>query len=228
MVLDDETSRADAKPKPPAPEAPSPAAAWPAPAPPEKPSPEAATFLVHEPDERTFGIGVSSQLMTGTGAGIIAGLSAFTVSEVANGWFLRPALSIGRTATEIASSSDVYATWGAARFDACKRLPGNYLERRGIQLDLCGGADMGFLHFDAATPPAGATASPAGPRTTPFVALGPSLAFRGELGSDLSLWVRAVTELNVFPTSFVDGNGTNVEPSWLLARAEVGVSWRLR
>jgi len=195
----------------------------------DRPSnPDAELFLSHSEEQRTFEIGIATHLLAGTGVGAIAGASVFTVSEVGDGWFLRPSLAIGRTMTELVPSSDVYATLGAGRFDACKRLPGNYLERRGMQLDMCGGADLGFMHFDAPTPASGAT-SPAGQgRTTPFFAIGPSLALRGELGSDLAVSVRGMAELNVIRESFVDGAGSNVDPSIVIGRAEVGVSWRLR
>jgi hypothetical protein len=172
---------------------------------------------------RSFEIGVASHMMSGTGTGTIAGLSAFTVSELSSGWFLRPALAIGRSTSELSPSNDVYATWGAARVDVCSRLSGNYLERRGLQLDLCGGTDLGFMHFDE---PEGAHVMAA--RTTPFMAIGPSIAIRGELGSDLAVFVRAVAELNVLPETFIDSAGSDVEPSWLIGRGEVGLSWRLQ
>jgi hypothetical protein len=227
LVLDDALEHARnevAKPPPPPPAL----APWPAPAPNERPSPEAQLFLKHPEDARSFELGVSTQLISGTGAGTIAGASIFAVTEAADGWFLRPSLGVGRTTQELSPQSDVYATWGAARFDACKRLPGNYLERRGIQLDLCGGGDLGFLHFDAPTPAPGSAVPPGDARTIPFVALGPSLALRGELGSELSALVRGTTELNVIRESFADASGSNVTPAWLLYRAEVGLSWRLR
>jgi hypothetical protein len=237
LVLDDEVRRAAAESPPPAP-APtpppetsaSPTMGWHGAAHGDHPSsPDAELFLAHPQDqERTFEIGVATHLITGTGVGGIAGASIFFVSEVGDGWFLRPSLGFGRTTTELAPSSDVYATLGAGRFDACKRLPGNYLEKRGMQLDMCGGADLGFMHFDAPTAGAGLTTPVGQARTTPFFAVGPSLALRGEMGSDLAVTIRGVAELNLIRESFIDGAGTSVDPSLIIGRAEVGLSWRLR
>ena len=73
----------------------------------------------------------------------------------------------------------------AGRFDACLRFPGLYTQNRGIQLDLCGGADFGFLSDSTDDV------------TLPFVSVGPSLDLRGELGSSLSASIRAVAGVNV-------------------------------
>jgi hypothetical protein len=217
LVLDEEVERAKAVPKP-APPIESPMTMWPAPSPPEKPSPEAHLFLHHGDDERSFEVGVGSFLMAGTGAGVIAGLSLFSIAETGNGWFLQPGVSIGRTVQELQQTSDVYATWGAGRFDACKRLPGNYLERRGIQ-----------LHFDAPsdTPIAQGYKQSTG-RTIPVFDVGPSFALRGELGGDLSVIVRGMLGLNVVRESFIDQTGTNAQPGWLVGRGEIALTWRLR
>jgi len=229
LVLDQEMTRAAEKAESEerakaAPIAPAPL--WPAPAPAEKPSPEADLFLQHSEDKRIIELGVSTWLMGGTGGGTIAGPSIYAIVEVGDGWFLRPQISVGRTIKELESQSDVYATWGATRFDACKRLPGNYLDRRGMQLDLCGGADLGFLHFDNPSDLPGA--EPSGGRTLPFLAVGPSLALRGELGSDLSVTLRGVAEINLIRDSFLLEEGLSVNPSIFVGRGEVGLSWRLR
>jgi len=225
LVLDAEVERTKAAASIPPPAEPAPEL-WPIPAPedPEQPSPEASLFLAHPVNERQIEVGLASYLMAGTGTGMLVGGSLFTVSEVGDGWFLRPALSLGRTFVEIVPTTHAFATLGAARFDACKRLPGNYLDKRGIQLDLCGGADVGFLYID------GQTASQIIPMsepsaTLPLFALGPSVDLRGELGNELSVLVRGVAEWNIVRTSA--DNGT-VTPALLIGRTEVGLSWRLR
>ena len=196
LVLDAEVERAKEVPPPPPP-LPSPDL-FPRPPPqePEKPSPEASLFLAHSEDERQLEVGMASYLMAGTGTGMLIGGTLFSVSEVGNGWFLRPALSLGRTFVEIVPTTHAFATLGAARFDACKRLPGNYLDKRGIQLDLCGGADVGFLHIDEQDKSMTVPTSEPGV-TLPLFAIGPSVDLRGELGNELSVLVRGVVEWNV-------------------------------
>jgi len=218
LVLDAEVQRAQDEapvPPPPPPQAP----AWPAPAPPpEKPAPESQLFLSHPAQERDIEIGAASLAMTGTGTGVIAGGTLFEISEVGAGWFLRPSLAVGRSISELAPPYYGLATLGSGRFDACKRIPGNYLDRRGLQLDICAGPEVGFVNLVGL-----GSASPS--ETLPLLALGPSIDFRGELGNALSVIVRGVVNLNALPESTPDGL---VSEAVLSARAEVGISWRLR
>jgi hypothetical protein len=220
LVLDAELERSGSSSKAPPPSpaprtasveeaaSPSPVQLWPAPAPREKPQPEARLLLAHPEGERTIEVGLTTFLMGGTGSGIVAGPSAFAVFEVGRGWFLRPTVAVARTLEDLSPSSD--ATWGAARFDACGRVPGFYLERRGIQLDVCGGAEGGVLAGSG--------------WLLPFAAVGPSMGLRGELGGDLSAMVRAVAEVNLLRDTSTPG----VDPSLFVGRAEVGLSWRIR
>jgi hypothetical protein len=164
--------------------------------------------------------------MGGTGAGAVAGPAIFAVMETGRGWFLRPQIAIGRTLQELAASGDVYGTWGATHFDACKRMPGNYLEQRGIQLDLCGGSDLGFLKFDEKSDVPGPKPIASG-RTLPFFAVGPSVGLRGELGSELSASIRGVVEVNLIRETFID-DPFRVEPALFVGRTEVTLSWALR
>jgi hypothetical protein len=130
----------------------------------------------------------------------------------------------------VVASADVYATVGMTHFDACRRIPGNYLERRGIQLDLCGGSDLGFVSIDAPSLPESTDKKAPGltGRTLPLFALGPGISLRGELGSDLSAELRGYAGWNVVRQSFVDASGTEVEPSMFVARGELGLTWRLK
>jgi hypothetical protein len=204
---------------------------WPAPAINEKPSPEQFAILRHAPDQRSVEVGVSSFIMGGTGAGALAGPALYGVIEVGDGIFLRPTLAFGRTLTELKPAGDVYGTWGITRFDTCLRIPGFYRDRRGMQLDTCAGADVGFLHFDqSSTNVVSADAAPrAAARTIPFLAFGPSLGLRGELGSDLAVELRGVIGLNVIRESFQDpAFGSRVDPPLIGGRVELGLSWRVR
>lgn len=187
-------------------------------------------FLEHPPGSRSLEVGGGGFLLGGLGSGAVAGPTVFGVVEVGRGWFLRPMLGLGRSLTRIGATPDVYATVGLTHLDACGRIPGNYLERRGIQLDLCGGADLGFQRIDAPSLP-GSTASTTpglSGRTVPVFGAGPAIALRGELGSDLSVDLRGYAGLNVVREPFFDGEGTEVRPTWVTGRAEVGLTWRLR
>ena len=220
---------------PPAASAPSPTStdvvAWPAPAnPTPAPSSDSSLFLEHPPGSRSLEIGGGGFVASGLGVGTLAGPAAFGVVEVGRGWFLRPLVGVGRSIGRVGPGSDVYATLGLTHLDACRRIPGNYLERRGIQLDLCGGSDLGFLMIDPPSLPEGTDRRTPGlsGRTLPIFDVGPALALRGELGSDLSVDLRGFAGLNVARGHFVDGNGVEVQPSWITARAELGLTWRLR
>ncbi len=198
---------------------------WPAPAVLEKPSPEHDWYLHHD-DERTLEFGVGAFLMTGTSVSTMAGAAPYIVVEAGNGVFLRPSIAVAESVSPLASAGEVRATWGAARFDTCLRLPGLYTRHHGIQLDTCGGADLGLTHLGAA--PQGSTGAPVNVVTLPFASVGPSLELRGELGGKLSVALRGVTGLNVARPSFEDGTGARVEtPSWS-GRIEVALSWRLQ
>jgi hypothetical protein len=161
-------------------------------------------------------------IMDGTGAGVIAGPTLFAVVEAGRGWFFRPALFLGGTLE--AESADIYATWAALRIDACGRIPGFYIERHGIQLDLCGGPESGFQHY---TPESSFMGTSTAPPTQGFLALGPSAALRGELGNGLALVLRGVGEVNILTESVPVGS-TTANPSRFIGRAELGLSWQLR
>jgi hypothetical protein len=192
LVLDAEVDRAKSAPGPSAvddPLAAPPAARstslWPVNPPEEKRPPEADLFLRHSSGERTVELGVDSFLMGGTGGGTILGPSIYGVFEAQHGFFLRPALLVGHSIGGLSPTAEAAATFVASRFDACARLPGMYIEHRGMQLDLCAGADIGFSRVDNDVLLAGLSgASPS--RTLPFFGVGPSFGLRGELGNNLS------------------------------------------
>jgi hypothetical protein len=128
--------------------------------------------------------------------------------------------------TPLASAEQARATWAAARFDTCLRLPGLYTRHRGIQLDTCGGADVGLIRFGAA--PLGAAGVPVNVLTLPFASVGPSLELRGELGGSLAVALRGVAGLNIVRPTFQDGTGSTVEAPLWSGRIELALSWRLQ
>jgi hypothetical protein len=223
LVLDAELARSRAAASAAAPEAakvaPAQETPWPAPAAEEKPSPEHSWYLHHD-DERTLEIGVGTFLMAGgTSGSAVAGATPFVIVEAGQGLFLRPALFLGETWTTLApQSSHEVATWAAARFDTCLRIPGLYNEHRGIQLDLCGGAEGGFT--DVRIPNASGVLGST--NRVPYAALGPGVDLRGELGSALSVALRGVGGYNVLQ------DNASRDPPLLSARVEVGLSWRIR
>ncbi len=182
LVLDAEVERAQNLPPPPPPVAPR--------------RPQRSSVAAHEPEKalesgtavegHSLEIGVGGLYLDGllgSSAPPIVGASMHVIVEGPSGWYLRPTLALGRS-TGVVASGDIYATWGAARFDACKRMTGNYLDRRGIQVDMCGGTDLGFLFFDAASAPGGSgtqrqTSTAIDSRTLPLFSPGGSLALRG-------------------------------------------------
>jgi len=185
---------------------------WPAPAVLEKPPPEGEWYLHHERDDpRTLELGLAGFLMSGAGAGAMAGVSPYAIIEAGSGVFLRPALAIGQTLNALNSPPILNALWMIGRFDTCLRVPGLYTHNRGIQLDLCGGADAGFL--DDSTDNA----------IVPYVSVGPSLDLRGDLGSSLAASIRGVTGINV--TS--ETTGPVSQPLWS-GRLELAFSWKVK
>jgi hypothetical protein len=176
-------------------------------------------------EARALEIGLGTLLMTGTGANAMLGITPSLVIETTAAFVVRPALVVGESLTPLGGSN---ATWAAARVDGCLRMPGLYARDRGLQLDLCGGAEAGFTHF--AGPPSGSTGSGAAenPTTLPQLAIGPSIDLRGELGDRLSLLLRGVAEINAIRSGFEEPDSSRVSVPWFAARIEVALSWRVR
>jgi hypothetical protein len=229
LVLDAEAQRphtAAAETQPPSPPVATPASAagdaagggdqaapWPAPEPGEKVSPEHDWYLHHEGASRALEVGVSGFLMTGTGGAAMAGPSPFLYIEVGHGIFLRPSLAFGQTITTLPFGK-VSGTWLNSRFDTCLRLPGLYSSHSGMQLNVCGGGDVGLTFIDAG-------------QTFPFVAIGPSADLRGELGTNLAVALRVVGGFNLFQEPFVENGTPEQVPAWS-GRIELAFSWSLR
>jgi hypothetical protein len=218
LVLDDELSRArDA----------AEAASPPAPAPDEKPIPVTLDKSDWRPPQDpdyvppktakpwTLEMGLTGFLRDGlTGSTGFAGGSAFLAIEVSPGWFVRPAFFLGASTTFVRADDRTGdrapATYVGGRGDFCRRIPGNYIERRGLELDLCLGYDLGGV----------TSRNEGGARSS----IGPAAAFRGEIGSNANLELRLVSGYTLFREALRTEEPVPV----VFAQAEVGVSWRFR
>jgi hypothetical protein len=173
--------------------------------------PPDATLPQHP--KRTIEIGASATLsnspLTLYDAALVGG-DVFTLVEVVRSFFLRPSLG---GATSIGGGTAGYFD---ARMDACLRVPGNYVEHRGLLLDMCAGTELAGLYHQAVTN--GGIPGPA--ITDAIFALSPTIGLRGDLASDLSIEVRGLANFNVAHT----GDTTAL----LSVRAEVGLTWRVR
>jgi hypothetical protein len=181
-------------------------------------------WYLHHGEKRDLEAGVGGFLMTGTAP--VAGATAFIVVEAGNGLFLRPAVLAGQSVSSVSPSIDSRTTMAATRFDTCLRMPGFYNEHRGIQLDTCAGADLGFVLLNGG--PDGTVGVPRNSMTLPYASIGPSLELRGELGSALSATLRGVTGFNLFQPSFTDASGADVQALAWMGRVELDMSWGLR
>jgi hypothetical protein len=188
----------------------------PHPASPPAESPSPAETVDYEMPALELGVGPF--LMVGGAAGGYAGITPFVVDEITPGVFLRPSLAIGQSL-----ATNLTSTWAAARLDTCARLPGRYASRNGIQLDLCGGPDVGFSYIASGTLPG----TPLTSKTVPYVSLGPSLDLHGEVGN-LAVSLRGVIGINVAREGFVDVTGVQVDAPALSWRLELDFSWALR
>jgi hypothetical protein len=175
---------------------------WPPPAPPLVPDPDRTPAARRK---RTFEVGVSSLLMGGTGTGALVGPAFFGVVETVPGLLLRPTLAFASTVQEQRSGF-----WGIARLDACGRIPGNYKESRGIQIDMCAGSEVGFLHAMYGT--------------FPTLAVGPAISMRGDISTTLAAEIRGVGLYNVIREHLDEV----ARVPTLAGRAEVGITWRVQ
>lgn len=192
-----EASPPDEKQQPPSPSGdPPPGGEWPAGTSPAERTPR-------REEGRTLELGAGAFLMSGTGGGAVAGATPFLLVEVAKGVFVRPAIALGKTLP----SQDPVVTWAVTRVDGCLRVAGLYTNLQGMQLDLCGGVDAGMVD----------TAG----KALPYLAFGPSLDLRGELGGDLAVTLRGLFGMNAVHEDSLD------TPLWA-GRGELALSWRLQ
>jgi hypothetical protein len=156
--------------------------------------------------------------MTSTGG--FGGLSPFVTIEVSSGWVLRPSLAVGRATSRLPISATATETSAmshfGARADFCRRIPGNYIERRGIEADLCAGVELGGITSDRGS-------SFGGGSSAARLGMGPSANLRGELGGGLALEVRGLFGVNYLNAPLQ----SEAPPPLVFASAELGVSVRL-
>jgi hypothetical protein len=173
-------------------------------------SPQRDMLLRRDAGPRYLELGASAFLMGNAGRGAIGGVSPFAFIGVGSDVFLRPALAAG-VAGASSASGDGRATWVDGRFDVCFRVTGSYSARAGLQLDTCGGADIGGTW--------------GGGNPLVFAAVGPSVDLRGDLGTNLAVDLRGVFGLNLAHAtqSWMDDE----VPIWS-GRTELAFSWRLQ
>jgi hypothetical protein len=169
-----------------------------------------------EPTARTsrvFEIGTMVYLRNGVMAsGGVSGLSPFVAVEFANAWIVRPSLEVGRST----QATPTVVNHVGGRADVCRRIPGNYIERRGIEADLCAGLEGGVVTTQTGPSARGANAGRFG--------VGPSATLRGELGWGVALEARGLVGANLLLSPLLSDDG---QPPLLFAAAELGVSVRL-
>jgi hypothetical protein len=159
---------------------------------------DSAPVVRDEP--RTFEVGLGTFLMTNTGGKAFLGVTPHVVVQSAHGILLRPAISVGESLPGPVSDTQ----WLSARFDVCSRIHGMYAKGGGLQLDLCGGPDVGFT-----IEPAGSSRA-----TMPYVSLGPSVDLRGDVVQNVSVVLRGVA-------------GVDLVPLGASGRMELALAWRM-
>lgn len=226
LALESEVQRETVAPLPAAPAAPTPPPSAPpnpvraAPIGPASPPFPAATEEepVDAEEEPKLELGVGTFLLAGGAPGGDIGISPFLIGKVGADVFLRPSIALGKP---LAGSTG--STWAAARLDTCERVSGLYTQGQGMQLDLCGGADVGFSYIasgtEAGLPPSGIT--------QPYVDIGPSVDLRAEVGR-LLISLRGLAGFNVAREGFEDATGVRVDPAIWSLRVEMDLSWKLR
>jgi hypothetical protein len=84
-----------------------------------------------------------------------------------------------------------------------------------VQLDMCGGADIGLTFLDAG-------------QDLTLVAPGPSMDLRGELGGSLAVALRLVGGVNLIRQQFTESSGLRDQVPLWSGRIELAFSWDLR
>ncbi len=162
-------------------------------------------------------LGVGTFLMAGGGSGGYVGVTPFLTGDVGEAVFLRPSVALGGSI-----ATNVPSTWGAARLDTCLRLPERYAIRGGLQLDICGGAEVGLSYVVSGTLPG----TPISGQTLPFVELGPGVDLRAEVGN-VAVTLRGVGGVDVARGGYTDVMGARIDEPLLSWRVEVDLAWVL-
>lgn len=161
----------------------------------------------------TFEVGSTLFVRNGVaGDGGIFGVSPFVTITVASTWVLRPALMYGASTSRIPPDESNSANFSAfgGRFDACRRMPGNYIDHRGLEFDACIGGDVVSAWSDRDSTVRGS--------------VGPSAVLRGELGHNFGLEVRPLLGVSLNRSRFM--GAAELPP--FVAGIELGASARFR
>lgn len=167
-----------------------------------------ATHPTSATHERALEIGSMVYVRNGIlASGGMAGVSPFVAVELEDAWVLRPSLAFGRSTQGLVGMSQV-----GGRADVCRRIPGNYTERRGIEADLCAGFEAGVVTSQAVHADSVGRAG-----------VGPAATLRGELAGGVALEVRGLVGANLIQSALLG----QAEAPLVFAAAELGISVRL-
>jgi hypothetical protein len=164
------------------------------------------------PDAQTFEVGSMLFLRNGAAAtGGMFGVSPFVTVSFAEKWVVRPSIAYGTSTSRVPpddSNSATLTSFGG-RLDVCRRLPGNYIDRRGIEFDACMGGDATHVWSEH--------------ESKMRATVGPSAVLRGEIGQNFGLEIRSMVGVNLNRSAI---GGQELPP--LVAAAELGGSVRFR
>jgi hypothetical protein len=157
-----------------------------------------------------FEIGSTLFLRNGAAAsGGLFGIAPFVTITVAETWVLRPSVMYGTSTSRVPADQVGGTNFSSlgGRFDVCRRMPGNYIDRRGIEFDACLGGDVASVWSSEGSIVRGS--------------VGPSAVLRGELAHDIGLEIRPLLGVALNRTRFLGG-----ELPPFVAGIEFGVSAR--
>lgn len=179
----------------------------------DNPSPFSSTES-KEPVARMYEVGTMLFLRNGAApTGGMFGVAPFATVSFSERWVIRPSLAIGTSTSRVppdqSNSVNIYMFGG--RLDLCGRMPGNYIDHRGIEFDICAGGDAARVWSNRATAFRGS--------------VGPSGVLRGEIGQNFGLEFRTMVGVNLARSA--DGFGDTDLPPFVAA-AELGASVRFR
>jgi hypothetical protein len=163
-----------------------------------------------------FGFG--GFLRSGIAESGVVGVTAFLEEGLGKSVFLRLAALAGQ-----APANGLRMTWAAGSVATCMGSDGNYARGSGLRLDLCGGLDAGATFVASGT---GGSPPNVG-QSLPYIAFGPSVGLRAELGTGAALTFRFGLGLNVARDQFTDSTGTLVEPPLASLHLELDISFDL-
>ena len=141
---------------------------------------------------RTVDVGTMLFLRNGAArAGGMFGVSPFVAIGFGERWVLRPSVMYATSTSKVPPDQSNSAPFNSigGRLDLCGRVPGNYINHRGIELDLCMGGDAIHVWSRHGSVDRGS--------------VGPSGTLRGELGGNVGVEFRTMVglALNTRPIS---------------------------